>query len=496
VAKLVDYVAVKLPAPMVPRPGQVTIAPVEEPLAKPSLLESIGGSRVVLAEQDVDWEASLLAAGVHLLERGDLRPVEIEFVLQDARWAADPGSQNAERLERMESLSGFAGLQVARLREGEQWVPYVSGRKNSPADRVENGRILSAQYILNVGEIAHFDVAAVAVTCQRPVAESVDQVALLRGRLDPSVQLRGEWHAETRQPFHAEREGGPVFFDPESRSLWRFARAWWGQRVSRDEYLSRRAVWTETECAECKSIQRTRSEDPTADARHPRSWSCRQCAAKGEVAYFDGYMSVDGKPRDAELLLQWVRMEPVPGLFPVLSPGLLPNVGAGLVSLAVDERLQDPRELLERMVTRPALLGNNCCYIDEAGVATLLRGEEMQQLRMQRPVPDDGLVPIPVTDKEGRQVFGPVREPVEVATLALPARAAAVEVRVVRVQDARIVGAGRLALDYRSTLAKPLPVSVPAPGLPLVGWPDAGLQDATLRARLRARLVQSLVTKN
>jgi hypothetical protein len=74
----------------------------------------------------------------------------------------------------------------------------------------------------------------------------------------------------------------------------------------------------------------------------------------------------------------------------------------------------------------------------------------------------------------------------------LPCRATEIEVRLLRVRDARVVAAGSLELSYFNVMPEAAKLPVTVEGLDLTSWPSAEAQDHILLQELGKRIAAAI----
>lgn len=503
------------PPPLQPEARQHVVEPVGTPLSAPVVQEVIKGGRLVMTPHRKGWEAPLLAAGLQVLDRSRLPALEFETFLQHAKLSAASAAKPAiaaqasdkpgegsppvaagPRLIGRFDYNSPTGDRVHWYQEGEFLLPMLNGSKNSPAERIEQGRVLAAQYLLELSEPRFWSVP-VRLAATRPTAASVPHEAVVAGTIQLPKFEAGTWAPIKGDPFQAELLGGTTFFDPEQQALWRVERAWVGRQVPQSDFLANRRQFIDTVCPECQTRQRKEvTKPPTADLvdPNPAHWKCPECSAEGDVRYLDGYR-VDDKPiSTSETILAWKWIEPTAGVYPVLQLKSLASGGSHLIRFSSASSDDNPLATGGDPCVAEAAKNPAFCWIDDAKRGLLLPAEQLLLLQSH---PHSGSVSpghlrLPLVDGDGRQRFE-LAGPLHTACSAdLPCRFAEVEVRLLRVQDARVLAAGSLALSFFHVMPDAVKLPVFVEGIDLTTWPSEQAQDHQLLQELHKRVAAAI----
>lgn len=512
-ASVLQYTYGQIPPPAEPKNGSVKVVPVAE-VAQTPVRNKLGSpGRILLEPYRSGWESYLLAKGLDLLDRREIPAMEREFFLQDARFevASLPQtveetvskSDNSQSKSRKEVMIGerLLGRDVFRLKDGLtlHWVsvagvyfPMVGGRNLPPTERIESGRMLPANSLLDLGEIASNN-ADLQFDVEQPVAEKVAFVPKVAEEVIPPSFTKGEWKLDEQDPFRWNYRNGVTYFDPKSKSLWCIKQALVGRVVSRADYIKRRSKTIDFHCPECdKVIAERATRQKPSDADVPVRWQCTNCKATGDVVYLDGYSASPLVAAGVEVHIQWQWLDPKPGIFPVLEPDAAdPVTGMKPFQRKAD---QWKPEILTQAYEADALLGSSpfaWCKIDAAGVALLLPPAEIATLRRALPPKPDaaaGQFPLPVVDSQGAQVFelsGPTHKTTRVT---VPLRASTMDLRLVSVLDSRVLCSGTMALSYQNLMTGEVTLPVTVQGLDLTGWPSVEQQAKMLEIATKVRV--------
>lgn len=485
------------PIDLEPKADSFEITPLTEPLAEPVKRPGVTVDRVVLEPSIAGWEPALLERGITLVDRESLRLLEREFFLQDAVADAPPSSC-ASCATPGSACNGCAAPKspapwsttMEWQKYGERFYPRLSGRSIADSERLEHGRIVPASWLLQL-EFLGLEEDRLVHRCDQPIASFVEYSAQVLGEVDLPALRGGKWTPSTEDPFLLEHSDGTVYFDPNSKSLWTLDRAWIGEQVSRGDYIRRRTTRTEPKCAECGRPQPSKATttSPAPDST-PREWQCSTCAERYDVTYFDGYSDASLARDATQAIIHWRWVNPAPGIYPVLQPGR----GASGSALLLAERDVRASTLLDQVAPEQMLGAEPVawCVVSRGADALILKHQSMESLRrdLWPSAQDPKKLPLPATTVDGRQIFLPSTEPYREVLVEVPIASAAVQARLIRMEDSTIAMSGVLHLSYRNLLRSPVTIQVPDSGADLRGWPSIATQKRLLLADLQRRLAE------
>ncbi|MBM3990051.1 MAG: hypothetical protein FJ298_03480 [Planctomycetes bacterium] len=358
--------------------------------------------------------------------------------------------------------------------------------------RLEHGRVVPASWLLQLDPL-EFEAERFVRHCDQPIASAVAYNAQVLKELDLPALRPGQWTPSKEDPFLWEHSEGAVYFDPNSKSLWTLDRAWIGEALSRGDYIRRRTKRSEPQCPECGRPQPSKATTQSPPpASTPREWRCSSCAASYAVTYFDGYSDPSLAKDAAQVIVHWRWVAPAPGIYPVLQPGR----GASKSALLLAERGARAADLLGR-VGPEHLLGDQpvaWCVVSQGANALVLNPEPVASLRRElMPLAQDPKkLPLPATSLDGKQIFLPSAEPYRQVQVEVPIATAAVQARLIRVEDSTVAMSGVLHLSYRNLLRGPVTIEVPVSGPDLGDWPAIETQRRLLRADIHRRLAEHI----
>ena len=467
------------PADLMPEWAPFEVPSIPSPLATPAKQANTPVSDVMLAARSSGWEAGLIERGVSVLDRKSLPELEREFFIQDA---AD--GEPSEKPTSYESEVPWESRARWQSYRGVKY-PRLSGQNVEASRKLSHGKVLPAQWLLQVGEV-QYSVENYKRTILRPTAEYVTYRAEVNGARQLPSLAGGSWKASATDPFLFECSGAPVYFDPATERLWTLDRAYVGGRVSRDEYIRRRTKSETPTCPECKRPVAEKSVVTGPDeALLPKYWYCSTCNFQYDVTYFDGYSDSSLPQQSTQAILRWRWLEPEAGVYAVRVPR---TSGPESSILLHNESLSVP-DLLKQADSAPSA-NTTWCIMELGRSALIIEPRELWYLRLEfgREQRDSKTIPLPVVDGAGRQVFKPSATPYEQIEFSVPVAQAAVEARLINTETSEVAMSGVLALSYLNLLPRSFPLPIGPNGPIDLSWPSLGAQQAQLGQELQRRL--------
>lgn len=482
----------EIPAPFAPANAVIRIEPDTSPEELPSVRSGTTLRSVVLKQPATAWEGALIRHGIEVLDRDSLPWIEREFFLQEARM---PLSAIAKREEFRGTMVGRDNHQILPGHD-PLWMltvdgiaPLISARSVSPEWKLAVGKHHAAQALLEIEEFAS-RTGIMVQEVDQPTAPSIDHAPRTLGTVLQGEPTPFAWEADAADRFHLTAKGGPVFFDPDKRALWTLSEAWVGHEVTRADYISRRTTMSHTHCPGCARVleDKTQKQQPS-DTETPERWKCPSCETTRPTRYLDGYRAANQANATVSLVLGTRWMQPRPGTYHVLAAeAAIRNV---LAASATWKRFE-PGELVS--ATEPARMGlgpaHDWCHLDEEQLATLYPTVEVGKLKAALDKGDLGhnQLIVPAMTQDGRQEFMLTSEPTSRKRFSVPLEYVQVSLRAIGVEDARILCAGTLRLNYRNLLGSGIEIAVTAEGLDLSRWPGQEQQREALRQEAFRRI--------
>ena len=514
VGRIVVYSYGLAPDPIVPEPGSITIQPL--PLENTGLTVAQGYSisSVTLRPSRRDWEPVLMSKGIsvldreslpalefeHFIQRASARTLEVDRILKRAVVGQDQGeyfSFNSQLVGRDDY--GAPGLRWWSIL-GDLARPLLNGANLSAERALAEGKVQSSKGLLEIGDFTHTE-TFVSLDCTQPrlplvrYVPELDESSTLPALMTSASPESGVWKQDESDPFHLSFEGGRVYFDPSSKSLWRVGDAWVGTTVTRTDYIARRTRTETVTCGECGQVNRDESKTIGPEAKTvPTQWECSRCMNTGKVKYLDGYRPHMSPEADSAMTIGAAWVKPEPGLYPVLRAG--PNPGfPSSYSMPIKSGMTYVQCAQAMTKDLLAALGSDdlkWCMIKEDGSALVFTPLELDLLRVALGLERKDSLRPPKVNATGRQMFRLEHESHQPSLIKIPVVTAAVSIRLVNVETSEVLVSGVIELDYRNLLGAPRSFAVGLDGPALESWPSREVQLAQLQAAIKRRVVGTM----
>jgi hypothetical protein len=477
VTSLLVYKPSPLPPPKEIEPAEITVSPLDEPLAIPANLPTKVPGPVAIHSGQSEWQQYLLSAEVRVVDRDIQDALNREHFIQRDIIADSqvPMKHNA----------------TAASTNGEVFPKRLNGSELSSDERIALGKILPARAILELSNI-EIVTSALEIKCEAPAQQAIDYRLAVDGYAVPFEAYRESVSAwsELTSSFHLEPDEELAFFDPFEGSLWTLDQAWLGGAVSRADFIGDRTTTVIPDCEKCGRARHDQSTtDGPSESDYRELWKCAVCDDTRDVIFLDGFSdpSQASHQNTAVIGIRWLK--PRTGCFPVLRVGTPQDTDKGSFSLQLSNptRSELARSLHAYLFDDQA--PDAWCWINSRDEGLLLWQSDLDWVSLKCPPGAEDEWTMPKTDSDGRQSFELIMQPSNRnIDVSVPVEIASVNMRLIDVESAEVLAAGTYKLSYQNLMDEKQTIPVYSYGADLAGWPLREEQQSQLRIAIRKRL--------